>query len=298
VAAIIQEFRDLAYRRHHGYKNSKGSGMSHRGSMTSQAGLRQKQQTPGERHGVLSTGLHETASRQHAACCTFLRTAGGHHREQRGGGSLFAEEGTWENGAGRGESFLLLGRKMNREGTGKKNSGRPWEWLPLLCVVARPGTERGELQRGIHGKESSAGRAVNREKEKKTPWGTSSKGRPWRKSCCGIGLSPWMELGWGRKKLAGDAVQVLAAMGETRARCHGGSFSALRKKEQGAPWLAEGRSSPFGAVAGGACDCLAVEAVSHGRQRAEGMHAKEEEGWRGEKKTGRLWRLGRSEGWE
>jgi hypothetical protein len=107
-----------------------------------------------------------------------------------------------------------------------------------------------------------------------------------------------MELGWGRKKLAGDAVQVLAAMGETRARCHGGSFSALRKKEQGAPWLAEGRSSPFGAVAGGACDCLAVEAVSHGRQRAEGMHAKEEEGWRGEKKTGRLWRLGRSEGWE
>jgi hypothetical protein len=27
-----------------------------------------------------------------------------------------------------------------------------------------------------------------------------------------------------------------------------------------------------------------VEAVSHGRQRAEGMHAKEEDGWRGEKK--------------
>jgi hypothetical protein len=166
VAAIIHEFRDLAYRRHHGYKNSKGSGMSHRGSMTSRAGLRQKKQTPDERHGVLSTGLHETASRQHAACCTFLRTAGGHHGEQRGGGSLFAEEGTGKNGAGRGESFLLLGRKMNREGTGKKNSGRPWERLPLLCVVARPGTERGELQRGIHGKESSAGRAVQREKEK------------------------------------------------------------------------------------------------------------------------------------
>jgi hypothetical protein len=34
-----------------------------------------------------------------------------------------------------------------------------------------------------------------------------------------------------------------------------------------------------------------VEAVGHGRQRVEGMHAKEEEGWRGEKKTGRLWRL-------
>jgi hypothetical protein len=58
----------------------------------------------------------------------------------------------------------------------------------------------------------------SRGKKKKTSWGTSSKGRPWRKSCCGIGLSPWMELGWGRKKLAGDAVQVLAAMGERGAR--------------------------------------------------------------------------------
>jgi hypothetical protein len=62
--------------------------MSHRGSTTLRAGLRQKQQTPDERHGVLSTRLHETASRQHAACCTFLRIAGGHHGEQRGGGSL------------------------------------------------------------------------------------------------------------------------------------------------------------------------------------------------------------------
>ena len=43
-------------------------------------------------------------------------------------------------------------------------------------------------------------------------------------------------------------------------------------------------SSPFGAVAGGVRDCCAVEADDHGRQRAEGMHAKEEEGWRGEKK--------------
>jgi hypothetical protein len=40
-------------------------------------------------------------------------------------------------------------------------------------------------------------------------------------------------------------------------------------------------SSPFGAVAGGVRDCCAVETDGHGRQRAEGMHAKEEEGWRG-----------------
>jgi hypothetical protein len=44
--------------------------------------------------------------------------------------------------------------------------------------------------------------------------------------------------------------------------------------------------------------CCSVEAVDHGRQRAEGMHAKEEEGWRGEKKTGRLWRLEIFERWE
>jgi hypothetical protein len=129
VAAIIHEFRDLAYRRHHGYKNSKGSGMSHRGSMTSRAGLRQKQQTPGERHGVLSIGLHETASRQHAACCTFLRTAGGHHGEQRGGGSLFAEEGT--------------GKKWSREGRKFPAAGQPWSatagsWPPLTRAGGRP----------------------------------------------------------------------------------------------------------------------------------------------------------------
>jgi hypothetical protein len=33
--------------------SSKGSGVSHRGSTTSRAGLRQKQHTPGERHGML-----------------------------------------------------------------------------------------------------------------------------------------------------------------------------------------------------------------------------------------------------
>jgi hypothetical protein len=39
VAAITHEFRDLAYRRHHGHKNSKDTGMSHRGSTTPQTGL-------------------------------------------------------------------------------------------------------------------------------------------------------------------------------------------------------------------------------------------------------------------
>jgi hypothetical protein len=66
-----------------------------------------------------------------------------------------------------GRKFPAAGQEDEQGGHWKKISGRPWERLPLLCVVARPGTERGELQRGIHGKESSAGRAVQREKEKK-----------------------------------------------------------------------------------------------------------------------------------
>jgi hypothetical protein len=66
---------------------------------------------------VLSTGLHETASRQYAACCTFLRTAGGLDGEQRGGGSLFAEEGTGKNfWASMGERALR--RAAARPGNG------------------------------------------------------------------------------------------------------------------------------------------------------------------------------------
>jgi hypothetical protein len=50
-----------------------------------------------------------------------------------------------------------------------------------------------------------------------------------------------------------------ASMGETRARCHGGSFSALRKKEQGAPWLGEGRGGRAAAGGHGSrCPCVGV----------------------------------------
>jgi hypothetical protein len=67
------------------------------------------------------------------------------------------------------------------------------------------------------------------------------------------GKAPWEKL-------------ELAAMGE--------NFSAPRKKEQGAPWLAEGRSSPFGAVAGaegkalrrGTMDGHEADVSCHGRK--------------------------------
>jgi hypothetical protein len=108
------------------YDSSKGSGVSHHGFRRRRGWAAHNSEHTVGVDGVLSTGLHETASRQYAACCTFLRTAGGLDGEQRGGGSLFVEEGTGKNGAGRGESFLRLGRKMNREGTGKI-SGHPWE---------------------------------------------------------------------------------------------------------------------------------------------------------------------------
>jgi hypothetical protein len=106
--------------------------------MTSRAGLRQKQQTPGERHDVLSTGLHKTASRQHAACCTFLRTAGGHHGEQRGGGSLFAEEGTGKKMEQGGEKVSCCWAAMEQEGGGRPEveEGRRAQGLEVAVALA------------------------------------------------------------------------------------------------------------------------------------------------------------------
>jgi hypothetical protein len=88
-----------------------------------------------------------------------------------------------------------------------------------------------------------------------------------------------------------------ARMGEEEVgqRCSAGTGGHGRNSSS-LPWGMLQRIEEEGA--GGAMAGRGVEAVGHGRQRAEGMHAKEEEGWRGEKKTGRLWRLGRSEGWE
>jgi hypothetical protein len=38
---------------------------------------------------------------------------------------------------------------------------------------------------GVHGGGAAVGRGCCHGKKKNMPWGTSSKGRPWRKSCCG-----------------------------------------------------------------------------------------------------------------
>jgi hypothetical protein len=69
------------------------------------------------------------------------------------------------------------------------------------------------------------------------------------------GKAPWEKL-------------ELAAMGE--------SFSAPRKKERGAPWLAEGSCSPFGAVAGASVTAVlwrptAMEGRGHARQGGRGL---------------------------
>jgi hypothetical protein len=74
------------------------------------------------------------------------------------------------------------------------------------------------------------------------------------------GKAPWEKL-------------ELAAMGE--------SFSAPRKKERGGAMAGRWELLAIWSSGRGVRDCYAVEADGHGRQRAEGMHAKEEEGWRG-----------------
>jgi hypothetical protein len=82
-----------------------------------------------------------------------------------------------EEGASSSRGGRLAGRKMNREGTGKKKFGRPWEWLPLLCEVARPGTERGELQRGIHGRNPSCCSAMDMEHAESGPGSFCAQGK-------------------------------------------------------------------------------------------------------------------------
>jgi hypothetical protein len=125
VAAIIHEFRDLAYHRHRGHKNSKGSGMSHRGSMTSRVGLRQKQQTPSERHGVLQTHISLTLCQTHG-----MHAAVAARRNKIGIGSAVLWGRGEEQGpkAGRHWPLTMGGARMGENAAMGEEFGCP-PWL-------------------------------------------------------------------------------------------------------------------------------------------------------------------------
>jgi hypothetical protein len=115
------------------------------------------------------------------------------------------------------------------------------------------------------GRGAAAGRPWSRKVEVGRRWKKDAEHRGFGRPGCWPsreehGKAPWEKL-------------ELAAMGE--------SFSAPRKKEQGGAMAGRGELLAIWSSGRGVRDCCAVEADGHGRQRAEGMHAKEEEGWRG-----------------
>jgi hypothetical protein len=99
-----------------------------------------------------------------ASCATSMAGGSGHGVLLAGG-----ELGHVQSREGEGDA--AAGRKMNREGTGKI-SGRPWELLPLLCVVARPWEESA----GLDAMEGSRGAQPQGEEggDHRAPWNRES----------------------------------------------------------------------------------------------------------------------------
>jgi hypothetical protein len=180
--------------------NKQGSSLSHRGEWRRCLGLRRNSEHTASIDGVLFTALYEIASWQHVACCTFWQTIGGHHGEQRGGGSLFAEEGT--------------GKKWSREGREFPAAEQPWSATAgsWPCPAARkewssaPRKKSRAERRRRHGRPPRAP-TTRAEREKGAgrwgarPWSREQGARCWvlameksRASACSQGARPWLHL--------------------------------------------------------------------------------------------------------
>jgi hypothetical protein len=102
-------------------------------------GAAQKQQPTVSVGGVLSTGLHETASRQRAGCCAFCRTAGGHHDEQRGRG--LAVGFPWKKWG----RWIERARRREQQGASMEGADPAMACsCSQLCAETRPRGRRAE----------------------------------------------------------------------------------------------------------------------------------------------------------
>jgi hypothetical protein len=146
--------------------SSKGSGVSHRGSTTSRAGLRQKQQTPSERHSVLQQHISLNIMPN-----TWLARSGGSETKQgKVPGLLGAISKKCQGGDSRGGTAPTQPERGRESwafpGRARKRKGHPalWRRKGAASCAQVPGKQRGGGASMEEEEEGMLGRGWSRER--------------------------------------------------------------------------------------------------------------------------------------